>query len=92
MSSLEARRLNHLESTIRAVSGEQVPVLTALDNAGGVYEAILPSLTTVEAALDGRIAAGLVVCSDGRTAYVKAAVTAGAEHRRWWCRPSRLRR
>jgi hypothetical protein len=41
-----------------------VPVLTALDNAGGVYEAILPSLTTIEAALDGRIAAGSVVCSD----------------------------
>jgi hypothetical protein len=59
-----------------------VPVLTALDNAGGVYEAILPSLTTIEAALDGRIAAGSVVCSDVRTAYVKVAVTAGAEHRR----------
>jgi hypothetical protein len=42
----------------------------------------LPSLTTVEAALDGWIAAGSVVCSNGRTAYVKAAVTAGAEHRR----------
>jgi transposase-like protein len=69
-------------ATKRGLSGEQVPVLTALDNAGGVYEAILPSLTTVEAALDGRIAAGSVVCSDGRTAYVKAAVTAGAEHRR----------
>ena len=35
-------------------------MLTALDNAGGVYEAILPSLTTIEAALDGRIAAGSV--------------------------------
>ena len=31
-------------------------MLTALDNAGGVYEAILPSLTAIEAALDGRIA------------------------------------
>jgi hypothetical protein len=60
------------------LSGEQ----TALDNASGVYEAILPSLTTFEAALDGRIAVGSVVCSDGTTAYVKAAVTAGAEHRR----------
>jgi hypothetical protein len=57
-----------------------VPVLTVLDNAGGVYEVILPSLTTIDAALDGRIAAGSVVCSDGRTAYVKAAVTVGAEH------------
>ena len=69
-------------ATKRGLSDEQVPVLTALDNAGGVYEAILPSLTTIEAALDGRIAAGSVVCSDGTPAYVKAAVTAGAEHRR----------
>lgn len=64
------------------LSGEQVPVLTALDNAGGVCEAILPSLTTVEVALDGWIADGSVVCFDGTTAYVKAAVMAGAEHRR----------
>jgi hypothetical protein len=69
-------------ATKRGLSGEQVPVLTALDNAGGVYEAILPSLTAIEAALDGRIAAGSVVCSDGVAAYVKAAVKAGAEHRR----------
>jgi transposase-like protein len=66
----------------RGLSGEQVPVLTALDNAGGVYETILPSLTAIEAALAGRIAAGSVVCSDGSKAYVRAAVTAGAEHRR----------
>jgi hypothetical protein len=59
-----------------------VPVLTALDNAGGVYEAILPSLAAIEVALDGRITAGSVVCSDGTAAYVKAAVKAGAEHRR----------
>ena len=65
-------------ATKRGLSGEQVPVLTALDNAGGVYEAILPSLTAIEAALDGQIAAGSVVCSDGVAAYVKA----GAEHRR----------
>jgi len=69
-------------ATKRGLSGEQVPVLTALDSAGGVYEAILPSLAGVEAALDGRIAAGSVVCSDGAVAYVKAAVKAGAEHRR----------
>jgi transposase-like protein len=66
----------------RGLSGEQVPVLTALDSAGGVYEAILPSLSDIEAALDGRITAGSVLCSDGAAAYVKAAVTAGAEHRR----------
>nr|WP_043367428.1 IS1595 family transposase [Belnapia sp. F-4-1] len=69
-------------ATKRGLSDEQVPVLTALDNAGGVYEAILPSLAAIETALDGRIAAGSVVCSDGTTDYVKAAVKAGAEHRR----------
>ena len=69
-------------ATKPGLSGEQVPVLTALDNAGGVYEAILPSLAAIEVALDSRIAAGSVVCSDGTAAYVKAAVQAGAEHRR----------
>jgi transposase-like protein len=69
-------------ATKRGLSNEQVPVLTALDNAGGIYEAILPSLAVIEAALEGRIAAGSVLCSDGAGAYVKAAVAAGAEHRR----------
>jgi len=69
-------------ATKRGLSSDQVPVLTALDNAGGVYETILSSLTNIEAALDGRIAAGSVLCSDGAHAYVKAAVKAGAEHRR----------
>ena len=49
---------------------------------GRGLQAILPSLTAIEAALDGRITAGSVVCSDGTTASVKAAVKAGAEHRR----------
>ena len=66
----------------RGLSSEQVPVLTALDNAGGIYEAILPSLTAIEAALHGRIAPGSVVCSDATRTYVRAAVKAGAEHRR----------
>lgn len=66
----------------RGLSGEQVPVLTALDTSGAVYEAVLPSLTALGTALDGRIAAGSVLCSDGAAAYVKAAVQAGAEHRR----------
>lgn len=69
-------------ATKRGLSDEQVPVLTALDNAGGVYEAILPSLAAIEAALDGKIAVGSVLCSDGTKAYVRAAVKAGAEHRR----------
>jgi hypothetical protein len=69
-------------ATKRGLSGKQVPVLIAMDNAGVVYEAILPSLAGIEGALDGRIAAGSVVCSDNTAAYVKAAVKAGAEHRR----------
>lgn len=67
---------------LRGLSHEQVPVLTALDNAGGVYEAVLPSRSAIEPALDGRVAAGSVLGSDGAKAYVKAAVKAGAEHRR----------
>lgn len=69
-------------ATKRGLSSEQVPVLTALDNTGGIYETILPALTGIEEALDGRIAPGSVLCSDGATGYVKAAVKAGAEHRR----------
>jgi hypothetical protein len=57
-------------------------VLTALEDTGGIYEALLPALTGIEAILDGRIASGSVLCSDGATGYVKAAVKAGAEHRR----------
>jgi transposase-like protein len=62
------------------LSHEQVPVLTALDNSCGVFEAILESLTDIEAALEGRIAAGSVLCSDGRAAYVRVADNAYAEH------------
>ncbi len=69
-------------ATKRGLSNEQVPVLTALDNAGGIHEAILPSLTAIEAALAGRIAPGSVLCSDGARAYVRAAIMARAEHRR----------
>ena len=64
------------------LSNEQVPVLTALDNSGGVFESILPSLSAIEATLAGRIAPGSVLCSDGAKAYVRVAVTAGVEHRR----------
>ncbi|MDN3562863.1 hypothetical protein ACFQY5_39250 [Paeniroseomonas aquatica] len=40
-------------------------MLTALGNASGVYEGILPALLAIEAALNGRIAAGLVAGLDG---------------------------
>jgi transposase-like protein len=65
----------------RRLSHEQVPVLTALDSGGGICEAILSSRTGIEAALDGLIAAGSVLCSDGSIAYEKVADKAGAEHR-----------
>ena len=61
-------------------SHDHVPVLTALDNSGGVFQAILASLTEIEPALDGRIAAGSVLCSDGSAAYVNVANKANAEH------------
>lgn len=69
-------------ATKRGLSSEQVPVLTALDNTGSIYERVLGSLNEVEAALEGRIAAGSVLCSDGAYAYVRAAAKAGSEHRR----------
>ena len=49
-------------------------MLTALDNAGGIYEAILPSLTAIEAAIEGRIAAGSVPRSDGARAYTQRTI------------------
>ncbi len=66
----------------RGLSFEQVPVLTALDNAGSVYEKVLASRSDILPALAGKIAAGSVLCSDGAPAYVRAAVMAGSEHRR----------
>ncbi|TRL35540.1 IS1595 family transposase [Methylosinus sporium] len=64
------------------LSGEQVPVLTAVDSAGGVIEAVLRDRSGIVPALEGRIARGSVVCSDGLKQYVKAAVSQGSEHRR----------
>lgn len=64
------------------ISRQQVPVLTAVDNAGGIYEAILTNRAGIGPAMTGRIAAGSVLCSDGQKDYVRAAVAAGAEHRR----------
>ena len=58
-----------------------MPVLTALDNRGGVFQAILVSLMEIEAALDGRIAANSVLCSVESAAYANVADRAGAEHR-----------
>jgi transposase-like protein len=64
------------------MSGELVPVLTAVDRAGGIVEAVLRDRSCIVPALDGRIAEGSVVCSDGLKAYVAVAVKHGSEHRR----------
>ncbi len=64
----------------RAPRREAVPLLTAVDNGGHVFDAILSSPGGIEAALAGRIAAGSVLCSDGNAAYVAAADKANAEH------------
>jgi hypothetical protein len=58
-----------------------VPVLTALNNTGGIYEAILPALTGSEASLDGRIAPGSKFYSDITAKFVKATVKTSTEHR-----------
>ena len=63
------------------LSGEQVPVLTAVDRAGGVVEAVLRDRSGIVAALDGRVGEGSVLCSDGLKAYVQVAVKHGSEHR-----------
>ena len=68
------------EATRPGSSHEQVPVLTALDNSGGVFEAILASLTSIEASLEGRIAGGSVLCSNGDAVYAKVADKANAEN------------
>lgn len=66
----------------RGLSHDQVPVLAALDTGGAIYETILASRYAIAPALAGRIAPASVLCSDGQQGYVKAAVAAGAEHRR----------
>lgn len=76
-----AARASAWGAVTNGISRQQVPVLTAVDNAGGVYEAILNSRAGIEPALTGHIAAGSVLCSDGLRAYVRAAVAAGSEHR-----------
>lgn len=64
------------------LSGEQIPVLSAIAADGGAIEAVLADRTAIEPTLDGRIAPGSVLCSDGLKAYVNVAVAAGSEHRR----------
>lgn len=64
------------------LSAEQVPVLTAVDRAGGVIEQVLQSRSNIASTLTGRIEPGSVLCSDGEPAYVAVAKAAKSEHRR----------
>jgi transposase-like protein len=73
------------ESAVSAgLSGELVPVLTALDRSSGIVEQVLTARTdlAIEAALKGRIARESVICSDGFAAYARLAAKNGSEHRR----------
>lgn len=66
----------------RGISAEQVPVVTALDHSGGVFEQVMTSRADIEDALDRRIEPGSVLCSDGLSAYKAVAVRCQSEHRR----------
>ena len=70
-------------ATKRGLSSEQVPVVTALDRAGGVVEAVLDGRREddIVIALCGSIAPGSLICSDGLGAYPKLAELVASEHR-----------
>jgi transposase-like protein len=64
------------------LSGEQVPVLTAVDRTDGVMDRVLPGRNAIVPAIKGKIAPGSVLCSDGLVAYKEVAKLAKSEHRR----------
>ena len=64
------------------ISGEQVPVLTAVDCGGAVIKPVLRSRAVIEPGLRVRIKPRSVICWDGLKAYVNVAVAASSEHRR----------
>jgi transposase-like protein len=66
----------------RGLSAEQVPVLTAVDQSGGVFEWLMRSRADIERTLERRIEPGSVLCSDGLSAYKAVAVRCQSEHRR----------
>lgn len=70
-------------ATKRGLSSEQVPVVTALDRAGGVVEAVLDGRREddIVIALCGSITPGSLICSDGLGAYPKLAERVASEHR-----------
>ena len=64
------------------LSGEQVPVLTAVDRSDGVMDRVLRNRGGIVRAIKGKVEPGSVVCSDGLAAYVEVAKRARSEHRR----------
>jgi hypothetical protein len=57
-----------------------VPVLSAADSGGGVFDTIAACRAQAEAALAVRVAAGSVLCSVGGDSFARIAERAGAEH------------
>src|SRR5512144_1681288 len=78
-----AARYRGSGATKRGLSSEQVPVVTALERAGGVVEAVLDGRREddIVIALCGSIAPGSLICSDGLSAYPKLAERVASEHR-----------
>jgi transposase-like protein len=70
----QVRRTNR-----RGFSDEPVPVLSALDSSGGMFQTILSSLSDIETVLPGRIAAGSVLCAKDQAVYARVADQAKAE-------------
>ena len=66
----------------RGLSGEQVPVLTALDRSGATMDRVLVTRTEIADELIGRIAPGSILCTDGLAAYKAVAALCESEHRR----------
>jgi transposase-like protein len=64
------------------LSGEQVPVVTAVDRTGASVDVALRSRVGIDAALRGCIAPKSVVCSDGLAAYKAVAEEADSQHQR----------
>lgn len=65
------------------LSSQHVPVLTAMDRSGGLIETVLADRTaaSLRAALDGRVVADSVLCTDGLAAYRAIAAALACDHR-----------
>jgi len=66
----------------RGTGSQQVPVLTALDRSGAIFQTVLPNLqkATVLTAMAPWIEGDSVICTDGHAAYPEVAKQTGCEH------------